>query len=341
MAKVTIKDIAKHAEVSTATVSYVINESRYVSPERKARVLEAVEELGYYPNDNARSLRSKKTSAIGLIIPDNANPFFAEIAKGVEDAGFAAGYTVILCNSNAMLERELAYLDVLLSKRVDGIILFPTTTELEQVHTIIKRGIPTAVFYRNPGDLDVDMFALDNLQAGYEATKHLLDLGHTQIACIKPLSLTNPSAQRIDGYKKALSEQGLSWHESLMPQGNNQISGGEQAALSLLKSEQSFSAIFACNDAMAIGAMRALRESGLRVPEDVSIIGFDDIILASYVNPPLTTIATPKQDAGRLAVERLLERINGRYEGGPRQFLLDFKLVIRQSTTYLQKRNSD
>ena len=164
MARVTIKDIAKRADVSTATVSYVINDSRYVSPALKTRVLEAIEELGYYPDDNARSLRSKRTSTIGLIVPDNSNPFFAEIAKGVEDAGFEAGYTVILCNSNAMLERELAYLEVLLSKRVDGMILFSTTTKLEQVDAIVRRGIPTANFYREPGGLDFDTFILDNLQ---------------------------------------------------------------------------------------------------------------------------------------------------------------------------------
>lgn len=332
MARVTIKDIARQAAVSTATVSYVINESRYVSPELKSRVLEAIGQLGYYPDDNARSLRSKKTSTIGLIVPDNSNPFFAEIAKGVEDAGFEAGYTVILGNSNAMLERELAYLDVLLSKRVDGIILFSTSTELSQAETITDRGIPTAVFYRDPGDLDVDSFALDNQQAGYLATQHLIRLGHSQIACIKPLSATNPSALRVAGYKQALAEHGLTWSDTLTPQGNNLISGGEQATQALLAAGQPFSAIFACNDAMAIGAMRALRDAGYRVPEDISIVGFDDIILASYSNPPLTTIASPKYEAGRLAVQRLIERINGKHAGGARKFILETELILREST---------
>ncbi len=332
MSRITIKDIARRAGVSTATVSYVINESRYVSPELKSRVLEAIAELGYYPDDNARSLRSRKTSTIGLIVPDNSNPFFAEIAKGVEDAGFEAGYSVILCNSNAMLERERAYLEVLLSKRVEGIILFSTTTGLEQVESIVKRGIPTAIFYRESGNLDVDTFSLDNFKAGYDATRHLIELGHTEIACIKPLSPTNPSAQRVDGYKKALEDYGLTWQEALIPQGNNLISGGERAARELLGSGLRFSAIFACNDAMAIGAMRALREAGFRIPQHISIVGFDDIILAAYSNPPLTTIASPKQEAGRFAVERLLERINGIHEGGARNFMLETHLIIREST---------
>jgi LacI family transcriptional regulator len=332
MSRITIKDIARRAGVSTATVSYVINESRYVSPEFKSRVLKAIAELGYYPDDNARSLRSKKTSTIGLIVPDNSNPFFAEIAKGVEDAGFEAGYSVILCNSNAMLERERVYLEVLLSKRVEGIILFSTTTGLEQIESIVKRGIPMAIFYRESGNLDVDTFSLDNFKAGYDATRHLIELGHTEIACIKPLSPTNPSARRVDGYKKALEDYGLTWREALTPQGNNLISGGERAARELLGSGQRFSAIFACNDAMAIGAMRALREAGFRIPQDISIVGFDDIILATYSNPPLTTIASPKQEAGRFAVERLLERINGIHKGGARNFMLETYLVIREST---------
>ncbi len=332
MPRVTIKDIAKHANVSIATVSYVMNDSKYVSPELTKRVLDAIDELGYSPDDNARSLRSKRTSTIGLIVPDNSNPFFAEIAKGVEDAGFDAGYTVILCNSNSMVERERAYLDVLQSKRVDGIILFSTVTDIEQVQTVIKRGISTTIFYRDADGLDVDTFVLDNLSAGYQATKHLIELGHRSIACIKPLSATNPSAQRVNGYIQALEEHNLPWYEALIPQGNNLVSGGEQATQMLLQGDHQFSAIFACNDAMAIGAMRALRDVGYRVPDDVSVVGFDDIILASYTNPPLTTIASPKYEAGCLAVEHLLDRIGGKYDGGPRKFLLETKLVARNST---------
>jgi LacI family transcriptional regulator len=332
MARVTIKDIAKHAGVSTATVSYVINQSRYVSPELTERVTAAIEQLGYYPDDNARSLRSKRTSMIGLIVPDNANPFFAEVAKGVEDAGFEAGYTVILCNSNAMLERELAYLDVLQSRRVDGIIVLSTSSEVDHLRPVVERGVPTIVFYREVSDMDVDALMLDNQAAGYLATQHLIDLGHRDIACIKPLSPTNPSARRVAGYQQAMEDNDLVWHPALMPQGNNLISGGAEATDELLASGRPFTAIFACNDAMAIGAMRSLRDSGYRIPDDVSIVGFDDIILATYTNPPLTTIASPKQEAGRFAVERLLERIEEKHDGGLRTFTLDTELIVRGST---------
>lgn len=332
MRKITIKDVASKAGVSIATVSYVINKSRPVSPELSMRVLAAIDEIGYYPNVNARSLKSKRTSTIGLIVPDNSNPFFAEIAKGVEDAGFDAGFSVILCNSNAMLERELAYIDLLLSKRVDGVIFAPTSLSIEPVQRLVDLGIPVAVFYRESGVLDLDSIRIDNLDAGYRATRYLIDLGHTQIACIRPLSTETPSGQRVEGFRRAMQEAGLECCNELMPQGNNRIRGGEAATWDLLKSGKKFSAIFSTNDAMAIGAMRALRDSGLRIPGDVSVVGFDDIILARYSEPPLTTISQPKQEAGALAVQRIVERIELKHTDGPREFILETRLIERRST---------
>lgn len=330
--RVTIKDIASRADVSIATVSYVINKSRHVSPELTARVQKTIDELGYRPHEIARSLRSNRTRTIGLIVPDSSNPFFAEIAKGVEDAGFQAGYSVILCNSNAMLERELAHINVLSSKWVDGIIFFSTTTDVKQILPVVERGIATAIFYRSARGLDVDTFRIDNPRVGYLATRHLLDLGHRDVACIRPASSQTASGQRVEGYLRALEEAGLQPEPDLMPQGDNRISGGESAARQLLASGHPFSAIFAANDAMAIGAMRALRENGRRMPKDISIVGVDDITLASYSDPPLTTVAQPKQDAGRLAVRYLTERIEGRYSGGPRDMVMDISLVVRGST---------
>src|SRR5512133_3415365 len=172
---ITIKDIAKQADVSVATVSYVVNKSRWVSPQLTERVLKAIEQKGYSPNAVARSLRQKRTKTIGLIVPDSSNPFFAEIAKGVEDAGFEAGYSVILCNSNASLDRELVYLDLLQSKRVEGIIFIATTAQVNQIRPIVNSGIPVVIFYRDIPGLEVDTFRIDNLKAGYLATRHLIE----------------------------------------------------------------------------------------------------------------------------------------------------------------------
>lgn len=328
---ITIKDIARQASVSVATVSYVVNKSKWVSPELTERVLKAIEQLGYSPNAVARSLRQKHTRMIGLIVPDSSNPFFAEIAKGVEDAGFEAGYSVILCNSNASLDRELVYLNLLQSKRVEGIIFIATSTHVEQLRTIVRSGIPVVTFYRELPGLDVDTFRIDNFQAGYLGTRHLIDLGHHNIACIQPASAQTPSSQRVEGYKHAMTEAGIPWQEKLMPRGDNHISGGEIAAQELIRSGLPFSAIFSTNDAMAIGAMRALRGSGYQIPQNASIVGVDDIILASYSEPPLTTVAQPKYDAGCQAVSFLIERIGGGYNQEPRNVMLDIQLVQRSS----------
>jgi LacI family transcriptional regulator len=332
MPPVTIKDIAKTAGLSIATVSYVINNSRPVSPEAAEKVKQAIYQLGYSPNLIARSLRSKRTSTIGLVVPDSSNPFFAEIAKGVEDAGFSASYSVILCNSNATLQREQVYLDLLISKRVDGLILASTSATLDHLRPLLQRQLPVVVFYRQAEDLPVDTIQVDNQKGGQDATRHLIQLGHQKIACIRPASAKTPSYHRVDGYVQAMLESGLEISTELMPQGNNRIEGGHAAALRLLDSGQPFSAIFSTNDAMAIGAMRALRERGLRVPEDVSVIGFDDILLASYVVPALTTITQPKVEAGKRAVEFLIERIESCGDCQPHHLVLETNFVARAST---------
>jgi LacI family transcriptional regulator len=330
--KVTIKDIAKRANVSIASVSYVLNNTRYVSPEKIARIEQAIEELGYTPNLVARSLRQNRTKTIGLIIPDSSNPFFAEIAKGVEDAGFSAGYSVILCNSNAMPERELTYLEVLRSKQVDGIIFIATTAEFRHIRPLIDGGIPAVIFYRDTGDMSVDQFLIDNDQAGSLVTGHLIDLGHHQIACIQPASTETPSALRVTGFKRVMDAHGLSYDEALMPRGDNLIAGGARATYELLKSGRPFTAVFSTNDAMAIGCIRVLRDNGIRVPDDVSVAGVDDIMLASIIEPPLTTIRQPKYEAGQRAVEMLMVRMIRKYEDGPRQIQLEIALVVRKST---------
>ncbi len=328
----TIKDIAKRAGVSIATVSYVVNNSRWVSPELRERVQSAINELGYYPDVNARSIKTQRTSTIGLIIPDNANHFFAEIAKGVEDAGFEAGYSVILCNSNSMVEREIAYINLLLSKRVDGVVFGATSKGVEHARRLVEQSIPTVIFYREVENLNIDSIRIDNVDAGFKATQHLIDLGHRKIACIQPRSPITPSAGRVLGFRKALLEAGLEADEDLMPVGDNLINGGGDAVMRLLQTKKCFTAIYSTNDAMAIGAMRAARDAGYRIPEDISIVGTDDILLARYSEPPLTTVAQPKQEAGVMAVKFLIERIEKRHEDCPREFTLPTELIIRKST---------
>lgn len=328
----TLKDVAERAGVSIATVSYVINNSRRVSADTRDRVNDAIQQLGFRLNQTAQSLRRQRTSMIGLIVPDNSNPFFAEIARGVEEVGFDHGFAVMLCNSNSMIEREIEYIELVLSRQVAGIILSSTSPSVEHVDKIIEAGVPVGLFYRSAGELSLDTYQIDNVRAGYLATKHLIELGHRRIAHIAARSPLTSSGHRQDGYTQALRDSGMVPEKSLVARGDNLIGGGDFAMEALLRSGADFTGVFAANDAMAIGAIRALKRAGMRVPDDVSIVGVDDIILASYSEPPLTTVSQPKYEAGRTAASRLIERIEGNYEGGARAFDLDIGLVRREST---------
>jgi LacI family transcriptional regulator len=328
----TIKDIALMAGVSTATVSYVINGTRFVSPELRDRVLAAVAALDYRPNAVAQSLRQKRTRTIGLIIPDNSNPFFAEVAKGVEDAGYEAGVSVMLCNSDGTFDRELRYLQLLRDKQVEGVVLIATTPRVDHLAGIVERAIPAVVFYRNVPQFDVDTLVVDNFGGGYLATRHLIELGHTRIACVAPASVDSPSSRRVGGFRQAMQDAGLPIDEILIYHGDNRFAGGRDGVEFLLSTGRPFTAIFAGNDVMAVGAIRRLQQSGFAVPGDVSVVGFDGIALGDYVSPALTTVRQPRYDAGRTALRLLLERVEEEYSGPPRAIELETELVVRESS---------
>ena len=201
------------AGVSTATVSYVINGTRFVSPHLRDRVMAAVAELDYRPNAVAQSLRQKRTRTIGLIVPDNSNPFFAEVAKGVEDAGYDAGVSVMLCNSDGKFDREVRYLQLLRDKQVEGVVFIATTPRVDHLAGIVERSIPVVVFYRSVPNFDVDTLVVDNFGGGRLATRHLIELGHTRIACVSPASTDSPSSLRVSGFRSAIGEAGLSIDE--------------------------------------------------------------------------------------------------------------------------------
>lgn len=328
----TIKDVARLAGVSTTTVSHVINETRYVSDELRARVLAAMEELNYRPNVLARGLRRGETKTIGLVVPDNSNPFFAEVTRIVEDIGFENGYSVILCNSDGNLEKEAAYVNVLIAKQVDGVIFIAAGSKYEHLHELATAGIPVVVADRDIPQTLADVVLVDNEQGGYDATRYLLSLGHRRIACIAGPSDLTPSADRVHGYRRALGEFGVPIEEKWIVPGDFRYQGGEAAIAELLRLDEPPSAVFACNDVMAIGALRAVRSAGLQVPGDVSIVGFDDIPLASAVSPALTTVAQPIVELATLAAQLLMSRIQSDQQDGPKQrIVLDTELIVRGS----------
>jgi LacI family transcriptional regulator len=334
-----MKDVAQAAGVSVTTVSHVINETRYVSKELRERVLRVMEDLNYRPNILARSLRQGISHTIGLIVPDNSNPFFAEVARIVETRGFEAGYSVILCNSDGQLEKELTYVNVLLAKRVDGIIFIAASSQSEHIALLTEENIPVVIADRQMLDSDVDVVLVDNYRGGYLATEYLLSLGHRRIGCITGPSDVTPSADRVRGYRDALTAAGLPVDESLIVKGDFRYVSGASGVQQLLDLKEPPTAIFACNDAMAMAAMAVIRQRGFAIPDDMSIVGFDDIPQASFTSPPLTTVAQPIQDIGRIATDLLIERMSGSTSRPSQRIVLDVKLVIRGSCA--PRRRSD
>jgi LacI family transcriptional regulator len=315
--------VAECAGVSVATVSHVINDTRPVSDELRQRVLAAMDRLDYQPNALARSLRRQRTSTLGLIIPDTYNPYFAEVARGIEQVAFERDFTVILCHSDYSPDRELQYVDVLRAERAAGAIWIPATEDCEAALQLVEYEVPLVILDRRVADVRCPAVVADNFRGGYMATEHLIALGHQRIGCIaRPVSLSH-SQDRILGYQAALRDYKL---------GGFRLEDGYQATFHLLDSEPPPTAIFAYNDIMAIGALRAAHEHGLQVPQDFSIVGFDDIPQAAFACPALTTVSQPKFDMGRRGADLLLDLIAGKTPPAEADAPLDVQLVIREST---------
>lgn len=325
---ITIRDVAQHAQVSVTTVSHVINGTRFVSAEAMARVRAAIAALNYVPSAVARSLKSSRTHTVGMMIPNNSNPYFAEIIRGIEDACFAAGFNVILCNSDDDPHKQATYVRVLSEKQVDGLIVLSSGGDPELLDTLRGASMPQVLVDREIDDLAADLVEVDHAGGARLAVAHLIGLGHARIACIAgPLALS-PARQRVQGWRSALQAAGL-WHsDALVADGAFTAEGGHAAMRALLAHRPS--AVFASNDLMAIGAICAAADAGLRVPQDLSVVGFDDIALAAYSNPPLTTIAQPKQQTGELAARLLLQRIAQPQRPLQRE-ILPPALVLRRS----------
>lgn len=321
-----IRDVAKHASVSVATVSRVLNDKGYVSAETRKKVEAAIAELNYRPNEVARSLFKKQSKTIGLILPDIMNPFFPELARAIEDTASKLGYTVILCNSDEDEEKAQRYVDVLLQKYVDGIIISSNTI---QEKTIRELTIPVVCIDREISK-DIPTIVVDNKNGARMATRFLKEKGRRKIAHIRgPLDIVNAN-ERCEGYRDVVA--GEQWfNESYIVNGNYRMETATEAVLELLRQHPEIDGIFAANDTMAIGAMKAAYQHGLKVPEDVSIIGFDGIALGKASIPELTTIEQPLYELGQKAAKVLIKLIKGQViEETFYQF--DVQLVERDST---------
>lgn len=326
----TIRDVARRAGVSVATVSRVVNRSNHrVNPQTRRRVQAAVRQLGYQANVIAQSLKQRASRTIALIVPDISNPFYPAIARGIEDAARQRGYAVLLCNTYEELARERAYLQLLRKRWVDGLIFATAGSNTAHLRALRRERLPVVLVARDVDGEDIDAVLVDNFRGGYDAATHLIRLGHTRIACLAGPSSLRSAAERRRGYVRALAAAGLPAPEALLVEGDFTAAGG-RAAMQTLLARGPFTAVVAANDLVAIGAMEALRAAGRRVPEDVAVVGFDDITFASVVSPALTTVAQPKYRMGQLAMERLFDLLRGR-EPAERRIVLEPQLVVRES----------
>jgi LacI family transcriptional regulator len=330
----TIRDVAKHAGVAPITVSRVINDSGYVSQATRTRVEEAIDTLGYVPNMLGQSLRFKQTMTLALVLTDITNPFWTTVARGVEDVAQANGYSIILCNTDESKAKQEQYLNMLLRRRIDGIILVPTNSSSAPVHTIQRQDIPVVLLDRQlpDPDLRVDIVRAESESGAYQLTEHLLSLGHRHITMLAGPKTVSTAVDRVSGYQRALAEAGL---EDTSPQvywGEFTIENGREMARQALADTPKPTALFASNNFIAVGAIQALREQGLSVPDDIALVTVDDIPPAFTMDPFLTVATQPALEMGRRAAELLLGRVTGKLDTECQHIIFPTQMIIRASS---------
>ncbi|AXB33031.1 MAG: substrate-binding domain-containing protein [Pseudomonadota bacterium] len=308
----TMKDIAKLAGVSTSTVSHVINKTRFVSEEISERVNNAAKELNYYaPSALARSLKVNRTKTIGMLVTTSTNPFFGEVVKGVERSCYQKGYSLILCNTEGDNERMRESINTLLQKRVDGLILMCSSLEGERIDVFERYpDIPVVVMDWGPMLFTSDKIQDNSLRGGYLAAKYLIDCGHKEVGCITGPLIKHQAQMRYEGYKRAMLEAELEFNANWIVESDFECEGGYQAFKKMVERGPLPSSIFVSNDMMAMGVINAANELGIQIPEQLSIIGYDDIHIAKFMSPSLTTIHQPKYRLGQAAVETLLRKLD-------------------------------
>jgi LacI family transcriptional regulator len=328
---VTITEVAKLAGVSPTTVSHVLSGKRLVAEDTQVTVHEAIRKLGYRPNHVARSLRTRRSHMIAVVVPDVTNTFYSVLTRGLADAVVGQGYGTYVCNTDGMLEREAAFLDDMLDRGADGIVLAAVDVASVGALKPADLGVPVVCVGDALDHPRIDVVTIDDEHGSYEVTRHLLRRKVKRVAMIQ--GRTESGAARIAGFSRAMSEAGRAVDDRLVAAGDWTRHGGHDAMKRLLAlpKRQRPDAVFCANDLMAIGAIDALREAGLAVPDDVAVAGFDDVDVATIVHPPLTTVLNPAYDIGVSAGRLLVSRLSGEYAGEGREIGLACPLVVRES----------
>lgn len=332
--RVTIKDVAQIAGVSRQTVSRAINNQGEISPVTKERVMQAIAEIGYQPNRLAQGMVTQRTKTVALLVSDIANPFFPEVARGVQDTARAQGYNVFLCNADGSSDEELETMQLLASQRVDGIITFGTNIKRQSLLHFADHYHPIVVINREVIHPHINLLMVDNVMGAQLATSHFANRGHTQIGMLTSNKVNLSQTRRVQGFQNELTEWNL--NNEMIVQDEPTIKGGYAAMAVLLERWRGITAVFIYNDLMAIGALQACRSLGKKVPQDIDIIGFDDIHLASVVTPTLSSIRVDKYAIGQMAMNRIFEML-AQPEKTFEQMQLMPELVLRESTKLVHR----
>jgi len=335
MARVTIKDVAQKAGVSITTVSRVLNDKKvdeYMRKETKNRILQAIKDLNFKPDKRAQSLRGLRTKIIGLVIPNRLDPYFEQLAAAVEQVCYKEGYGVLLCSSQNSIERESVYIDLLERQKVDAIILSTVGLKKDELNNLIERGIPIVLVDEDVPGVNAPAVFANNYMGGCQATQYLIDLGHRRISFVTGSMNPLSSKDRLRGGCETLKKNGLEPDRELIKERDCTYESGFEAGKQLLReSRDDFTAIFCSNDLMAFGAMQAIREKGMKVPDDYSIVGFDDMYFSSISSPQLTTVAQPLKEMATQAFKSIKEEISENPPREKKHHFLDTRLVVRES----------
>ncbi|WP_102026751.1 catabolite control protein A [Salirhabdus sp. Marseille-P4669] len=328
---VTIYDVAREANVSMATVSRVVNGNPNVKPATRKKVLEAIDRLGYRPNAVARGLASKKTTTVGVIIPDISSVFFAELARGIEDIATMYKYNIILSNSDQNKNKEIHLINTMLGKQVDGIVFMGGEITEEHIKEFQSSPVPVVLAATVDKTMTIPSVNINYEEASYEIVKQLIDSGNKRIALLSGALDTDVDVQKLNGYKKALTEAGLDMKDELIINGDYSYQAGMDAVAEFLKLEEKPTAIFVASDEMALGAIHGVQDNGLFVPQDIEVVGFDNTRLASMVRPTLTTVVQPMYDIGAVAM-RLLTKYMNKETVDEQNVILPHRIIERDST---------
>ncbi|MCD6318142.1 LacI family DNA-binding transcriptional regulator [Candidatus Aerophobetes bacterium] len=330
MSHTTLKDIGKEIGVSATTVSRALNDKPDISYETKQKIKEVAERLGYSPNALARSLKAKKTGSIGVLIADIADAFFAPIVKGIENTAREMGYSIILCDTSEEYEQEKIALEMMLEKRVDGLLITPSQTEYKDILELKRRKIPFVLIGRYFDLVESDYVITDDIKGAFSAIDHLIKKGHKKILFINGPNYISSAKERLVGYKRALQENAILFDKSLVKEDALKMEDGYRIMKEVLSSGTKFTAVFAYCDFVILGVMQALEEAKLKVPEDIAIVGYDDVAFARFLQVPLTTVHIPKYELGKEAMKLLKKKIEGEIKE-PQNVILPTRLVIRKS----------